>query len=62
MVIKVIKSKRIYSLIAIIVGLPFAFMGAASQNMATGGFWGFILALGIDGLIDSFRVRTHNNK
>ena len=53
------KVKRLYSLLAIVVGLPVALMGAASQNLATGGLFGIIIALGIDGFIDSFRVRTH---
>ena len=55
MELKAIKKKRIYSLIAILIGLPLALVGAASQSMVIGVVFGCVLALGIDGLIDSFR-------
>lgn len=55
------KKKKLYSLLAIVVGLPIALMGAASQSLAIGGLFGFILALGIDGFIDSIRVRTQKS-
>ena len=52
-----IKKKRRLSVLAIIVGLPLAIVGASSQNLIMGAFFGFVLALGIDGLIDSVKTR-----
>lgn len=49
--------KRICFLIATIVSIPLAVVGASSQSLITGGLFGFILALNLDGLIDSYRIK-----
>lgn len=50
--------KRICFLIAIIISIPLAIVGAPSQSLITGGLFGFILALSLDGLIDSYRIKN----
>lgn len=49
------KKKRQNSLCAIIIGLPLSIVGAASQSIIVGSIFGFVLTLGIDGLIGSFK-------
>ena len=44
------------SVLAIIIGLPFALAGAASQNIIIGALFGFVFALGIVEIIDSFKI------
>lgn len=48
--------KRLYAVIAVIVCLPLSIVGAASQNLIMGSFFGFILALGIDYLLSSYKA------
>lgn len=51
------KKKRLVSLVAILVSLPLSLLGAATQNFILGGFFGFILGLGIDISVSSFKTK-----
>ena len=53
-----VNKQRLYSLLAIIVGLPLSVAGASSQSFIIGVFFGCLLAIGIDNLIDSFRTKA----
>lgn len=50
-----LQKERLLCVIAIIISLPLSISFAASQSILFGSFFGFILALGIDGLIGTFR-------
>ena len=59
MEIKNVKKKRAYSLIAIMIGLPLAIAGAASNNLLLGGVFGSLLTIGIDFLFDTFKLKVN---
>ena len=56
-----LKNKRLIYILAIIISLPLSISFAVSQSMLFGSFFGFILALGIDGLIGSFKKAKETN-
>lgn len=47
--------KRIVILLTIIISLPLSLIGAASNSLIMGGFFGFILVLSIDKFVSSFK-------
>ena len=57
-----IKKKRLLSILAIIIGLPFAIASASSQNLIMGVLWGSVFCFGIDGLIESFSEISQKRK
>jgi len=48
--------KRLSALVVVLVCLPFSIVGAASQSIIMGVFFGSVLAFGIDSLLRSYII------
>ena len=57
-----LRNRRVVCIVAIIICLPLSLMCAASQGTITTAIFGFVLALSINELIESFNNRNKQER